>query len=148
MAVLRMVLIGIFLIAAFAIIVIVLLQEGKSAGLGSLNGSSDNNTYWDKNKKHSLEGKFEKWTKITAGIFVLAAFALMFIPNQASSQIQEGTQVEETTTEGSTTEETTNENATTGETAQDENQGAEATGETDTSEAGQAETGQAEQPAQ
>jgi preprotein translocase subunit SecG len=70
----------IYLIAALAIIVVVLLQEGKSAGLGSLGGvSSNNSSYWDKNKKHSLEGKFQTWTRVTAGLFVLIAFGLMFL---------------------------------------------------------------------
>lgn len=85
MAILKMILIIVFLIAAFAITVVVLLQEGKSAGLGSLGGAANSDSYWDKNKKHTLEGKFERWTKIMAGVFVLAAFILMLIPNNTSS---------------------------------------------------------------
>ncbi|MBU3804061.1 MAG: preprotein translocase subunit SecG [Candidatus Cellulosilyticum pullistercoris] len=86
MATLRILLIVIFLIAALAVTIIVLLQEGKSAGLGSIGGTSGGgDSYWDKNRKHSLEGKFEKWTKITACVFVLSAFVLMFIPNSNSS---------------------------------------------------------------
>lgn len=80
MATAKIIITVIYLIAAIAIITVVLLQEGKSAGLGSLGGSSSNsNSYWDKNKKHSLEGKFERWTKITAAIFVLFALALMLL---------------------------------------------------------------------
>ncbi len=85
MAILKMILIIVFLIAAFAITVVVLLQEGKSAGLGSIGGAANSDSYWDKNKKHTLEGKFERWTKIMAGVFVLAAFILMLIPNNTSS---------------------------------------------------------------
>lgn len=85
MAILKMILIIVFLIAAFAITVVVLLQEGKSAGLGSLGGAANSDSYWDKNKKHTLEGKFERWTKIMAGVFVLAAFILMLMPNNTSS---------------------------------------------------------------
>ena len=85
MAILKMILIIVFLIAAFAITVVVLLQEGKSAGLGSIGGASNSDSYWDKNKKHTLEGKFERWTKIMAGVFVLAAFILMLIPNNTTS---------------------------------------------------------------
>ncbi|PHV72112.1 preprotein translocase subunit SecG [Sporanaerobium hydrogeniformans] len=81
MEVLKIILTVIFIIAALAIITIVLLQEGKSAGLGSIGGSASNagGSYWDKNKKHSLEGKFEKWTKITAGVFIALGFVIMFL---------------------------------------------------------------------
>ena len=86
MAMLRILLIIIFLIAALAVTIIVLLQEGKSAGLGSLGGMANSgSSYWEKNKKYSLEGKFEKWTKITAVVFVLAAFLIMLIPNQSAT---------------------------------------------------------------
>ena len=68
MVTLRMILIIVFLIAAIAMTVIVLLQEGKSAGLRSIGGATNTDSYWDKNKKHSLEGKFERWTKIMAGV--------------------------------------------------------------------------------
>ena len=88
MATLRMILIIVFLIAALTITVVVLLQEGKSAGLGAMGGTTNNDSYWDKNKKHSLEGKFERWTKMMAGIFVLTAFIIMLIPNQSSSKAE------------------------------------------------------------
>lgn len=81
MQVLKIILTVIFVVAALAIITVVLLQEGKSAGLGSIGGvaTSGNSTFWDKNRKHTLEGKFETWTKITAGIFLVTALLLMFI---------------------------------------------------------------------
>lgn len=96
MATLRILLIVIFLIAALAVTIIVLLQEGKSAGLGSIGGTSGGgDSYWDKNRKHSLEGKFERWTKITACVFVLTAFVLMFIPtSNSSSTTNNGTSTE------------------------------------------------------
>ena len=51
--------------------VIVLMQEGKSAGLGAISGAAE--TYWGKNKGRSMEGKLEKFTKLAAvPIFVLA----------------------------------------------------------------------------
>ena len=88
MATLRMILIIVFLIAAIAMTVVVLLQEGKSAGLGSIGGATNADSYWDKNKKHSLEGKFERWTKIMAGVLVLSAFIIMLIPNKSSSNAE------------------------------------------------------------
>lgn len=96
MATLRIFLIVIFLIAALAVTIIVLLQEGKSAGLGSIGGASGGgDSYWDKNRKYSLEGKFERWTKITAGVFVFTALALMLIPtSNSSSTTNNGTSTE------------------------------------------------------
>ena len=78
MEILKTALTGIYVLAALAIIVVVLLQEGKSAGLGSAFATNQE-SYWNKNKKHTLEGKFETWTKITAGIFVVLAIVLTLI---------------------------------------------------------------------
>ena len=44
----------IFVLIAIALTVIVLLQEGKSQGLGSIAGMAD--TYWGRNKGRSMEG--------------------------------------------------------------------------------------------
>lgn len=78
MEILKTALTGIYVLAALAIIVVVLLQEGKSAGLGSAFATNQE-SYWNKNKKHTLEGKFERWTKITAGIFVVLAIVLTLL---------------------------------------------------------------------
>ena len=64
----------IFIIVCIALIAVVLLQEGKSAGLGVLGGSSD--TYWSKNKGRSLEGTLEKITKILVLLFLVLALVL------------------------------------------------------------------------
>ena len=81
MAALKVIITAVYLIAAVAIIGIVLMQEGKSAGLGSLSGSggSSGDSYWGKIKGRSLEGKLEQWTKIAAGLFLLMALILMLI---------------------------------------------------------------------
>lgn len=98
MATLRILLIVVFLIAALAVTIVVLLQEGKPAGLGSMSGSGTNgDSYWDKNKKYSLEGKFERWTKTAAIVFVLSAFVLMFIPAPTTSTTEDNTTQTETT---------------------------------------------------
>ena len=69
--VLRIILTIVFVILCVAMTVIVLMQEGKSAGLGAISGMAD--SYWGKNKGRSMEGKLEKFTKFAAvGIFVLA----------------------------------------------------------------------------
>ena len=54
---------------------IILLQEGKSAGLsGSINGMAE--TYWGKNKGRSMEGKLEKFTKLLVVLFILMSIIL------------------------------------------------------------------------
>ena len=71
MEVLRYVLTSIFALCGLVLTVIVLLQEGKSAGLGTIGGLAD--SYWEKNKARSKEGRIEKLTKFVAiGFFVLA----------------------------------------------------------------------------
>lgn len=64
----------IFILVCIALTVVVLAQEGKEAGLGSLAGMSD--TYWSKNKNRSWEGKLAKITKYLAIVFVLLAVIL------------------------------------------------------------------------
>ena len=64
-----------FVIISLVITVIVLMQEGKQAGLtGSISGAADN--YWGKNKGRSLEGKLEKATTILAILFIIIALVL------------------------------------------------------------------------
>ena len=74
MAVLRTILTVIFVIICIALTVLVLMQEGKSQGLGSISGMAD--TYWGKNKGRSMEGNLVKWTKILTVVFFLLAIVL------------------------------------------------------------------------
>ena len=74
MEILRIILTILFVIVCVALTVIVLLQEGKSAGLGSISGVAD--TYWGKNKGRSMEGKLEKGTKFIAILFIVLAIVL------------------------------------------------------------------------
>ena len=55
MAVLKIILTVVFIIISIALTVIILMQEGKSAGLGAFAGAAD--TYWGKNKGRSMEGR-------------------------------------------------------------------------------------------
>ncbi|ONI48348.1 preprotein translocase subunit SecG [Candidatus Epulonipiscioides saccharophilum] len=75
METLRTILTVIFVISSFAIIVIVLMQEGKSTGLSGMTGESEN-TFWAQNKKNSLEGRIERFTKLIATIFMVSALFL------------------------------------------------------------------------
>lgn len=71
MAVLRTILTVVFVIICIALTVLVLMQEGKSQGLGSISGMAD--TYWGKNKGRSMEGALVKITTgLAVGFMVLA----------------------------------------------------------------------------
>ena len=74
MAVLKIILTVIFIIISIALTVIVLMQEGKSAGLGAIAGAAD--TYWGKNKGRSMEGRLVTGTKILVVLFVVIAAVL------------------------------------------------------------------------
>ncbi len=74
MGALRIVLTIIFIIVSIALATIVLLQEGKSAGLGVISGAAE--TYWGKNKGRSMEGKLVKITRYLAIAFILLAVVL------------------------------------------------------------------------
>lgn len=63
-----------FLIDCLVLTFVILMQEGKSAGLGSIAGGAE--TYWGKNKGRSMEGALEKITKILAVVFFVAALVL------------------------------------------------------------------------
>lgn len=74
MEVLRAILTTVFILDCAALVVLVLMQEGKSAGLGAISGSSD--TYWGKNKGRSREANLAKGTKILAILFIVLAAVL------------------------------------------------------------------------
>ncbi len=63
-----------FILVCVAIVVLVLMQEGKSAGLGALSGAAE--SYWGKNKSRSMEGMLAKITKYLAIGFILLAVVL------------------------------------------------------------------------
>lgn len=74
MNVLKIILTILFVIDCLVLTVIVLLQEGKSSGLGAISGASD--TYWGQHKGRSAEGAKIKITRIAAILFVILALAL------------------------------------------------------------------------
>lgn len=65
----------IFLVICVALIVIVLMQEGKDNGLtATLSGGSD--SYWSKNKKHSKEAVMNKVTAVILTVFFILAILI------------------------------------------------------------------------
>ncbi|MBQ7841399.1 MAG: preprotein translocase subunit SecG [Lachnospiraceae bacterium] len=74
MEVLKIILTIIFIIVCIALTVLVLMQEGKQAGLGAISGAAE--SYWGKNKGRSMEGLLVKITKWLAVAFILIAVIL------------------------------------------------------------------------
>ena len=67
-----------YILDCIALIIIVLMQQGKSAGLtGSISGAAE--TYWGKNKGRSMEGKLEKATIVLAVLFIVLSLALSYV---------------------------------------------------------------------
>ena len=66
-----------FIIICLAMVILVMAQEGKEAGLGTISGMSD--TYWGKNKGRSKEGKLIKATTVVSVLFFVMAMVLCLI---------------------------------------------------------------------
>ena len=74
MTALKIVIQILFILICIALTALVLMQEGKSAGLGAISGAAE--TYWGKNKGRSMEGKLVKITKYLAIGFMLFSIIL------------------------------------------------------------------------
>ena len=72
--ILKTILTVVFILVCIALTVIILMQEGKSAGLGAIAGAAD--TYWGKNKGRSMEGMLVKGTKVLVALFMVLAVVL------------------------------------------------------------------------
>lgn len=74
MQILRTILTILFVIDCIALTVVVLMQEGKSQGLGAIAGAAD--TYCGKNKGRSMEGGLVKATTVMGVLFFVLAVVL------------------------------------------------------------------------
>lgn len=74
MGALRIMLTVIFILICIALVILVLMQEGKTAGLGAVSGAAE--TYWGKNKGRSMEGKLVKVTTFLAVGFLVLTIVL------------------------------------------------------------------------
>lgn len=74
MSVIRIILTILFILDCIGLTVLVLMQEGKSAGLGTIGGAAE--SYWGKNKGRSMEGLLVRITRIMAILFILLAVVL------------------------------------------------------------------------
>ena len=77
MGVLEIILIVLEVIASLALILVVLFQSGKEAGLGALAGNSE--TYMGKGKAANLDKKLAAATKWVAVAWVVLTLVLSFI---------------------------------------------------------------------
>ena len=75
MSVIQIILTVIYVLLGVAISIVVLMQEGKSTGLGSaIGGMAD--SYWSKNKGRSMEGALEHFTRYGAIVFMVITLIL------------------------------------------------------------------------
>ncbi len=63
-----------FVIVCIALSILVLMQEGRQAGLGAISGAAE--SYWGKNKGRSMEGTLVKITMWLAIAFMVLAVVL------------------------------------------------------------------------
>ena len=74
--VIRTIITIVFIIVCVAMSALVLMQEGKSDGLGAISGTTSSDTYWSKNKGRSEEGRLKKLTRALAVIFLVLSVIL------------------------------------------------------------------------
>ena len=74
MSVVRWVVTILLIIVSVLMTIIILMQEGKSQGLGAISGAAE--TYWGKNKGRSMEGVLVKVTRVLAVLFLLLTMVL------------------------------------------------------------------------
>lgn len=74
MSALRILLTIVMIIVCIGLTIVVLMQEGRSQGLGAISGAAE--TYWGKNKGRSMEGLLEKITVVLCVLFFVVALLL------------------------------------------------------------------------
>lgn len=66
------------LLACLAIVVIVLMQSGKSAGLSGAIGGGSGETFLARNKAKTLDARLARLTKWVAAVFIVLTLVLDF----------------------------------------------------------------------
>ena len=72
--VIRTIVTVLYILVCVALVIVIILQEGKSAGLGTISGADE--TYWGKNKGRSMEGGLIRGTQILTGVFFVLSLIL------------------------------------------------------------------------
>ena len=65
----------IFMVVCIVLSMVVLMQEGKSGGLGAISGATES-SYWSQIKGRTAEGKLERFTVVLAVLFFALAVLL------------------------------------------------------------------------
>ena len=65
---------ALLMIFAIALVVVIMLQEGNTQGLGTITGGAD--TFLSKNKARSLDAFLARWTKLFVVGFVIAVLGM------------------------------------------------------------------------
>ncbi len=68
-----------YIIGCLVLVTIILIQKKRSAGIGNLGGMGGGQTYWDKNKGRSLDGKLELFTKIGGVILFIMTIVMLIV---------------------------------------------------------------------
>ena len=74
MSTLKLIATILYIVVCIALIIVVLMQEGKTSGLGASGGAAD--TYWSKNKGRSSQGMMIKVTRVLAAVFIVLSVVL------------------------------------------------------------------------
>ncbi len=65
---------SVLLIFSIAMIIVIILQEGNTQGLGTITGGAD--TFLSKNKARSLDAFLARWTKVFVVGFVIVVIGI------------------------------------------------------------------------
>lgn len=78
LATIKTILTIVYILVCVALTVIILMQEGKDAGLSAITGGATGgtDTYWSKNKGRSAEGALKKGTTALAVLFFVLSIVL------------------------------------------------------------------------
>lgn len=79
MGIAKGILIVIYLIIAFILIILTLIQTKEDAGLSSTITGSSTNNFFEKNKGRTKEGKQKRWTIILSIVFAILTIILGII---------------------------------------------------------------------
>ena len=79
MAIVKGILIAVYIIVAIILIILTLMQTKDDAGLSSTITGSSTNNFYEKNKGRTKEGKQKRWTIILSVVFAILTIVLGII---------------------------------------------------------------------
>ena len=77
--IIKIVIMSILAVFAIAMIVLVVMQKSNSNGISAISGQTD--TFYNRNKGATLQGKIKKWTVICA-IVIMVLCVIFLVMNQ------------------------------------------------------------------